>query len=359
MIKVMFWQKRLLFLFFLFFFLVFPQQIFAIDADCVERHYNYGEQLPSVYFEKQDDCLRWHSKVTPTLTPSEPVRPDTELACNGKGSWFGGVCYLYEEVLPGGDFIVVPPYTMGNYSYPIFGKVEDYNSYLTQNEKAGNQNENSKFDNSSSSENSSNEYNNGVTSVSLYSQLDPRWANIYISETVVNEQRKEVSFGNVGCGPTSVAMIAKKSPGEIVGKYEKGTDITAKGTSITANAKVLNNLGYKVDTGVNKNGALEQEMHDAHVNNDYSELLTDVDKYMDKGWSTIIGGNFGNLNGGAHWAVVVAADPEKNTVTVADPNGGIVREYNLGREGQNFNGNSANDDTIYPDQLLFAKKEED
>ena len=149
-----------------------------------------------------------------------------------------------------------------------------------------------------------------------------RWKNINIDENT--------KFGNVVCGLVSVANLTGLSPEKILKLYEIGNSngITASGTGIKANASALEKLGYKVSTGVNGNGVLEEELRRANSKNDYREVIKDLSAYKNEGdWQIMLNGNFGNLGGGGHWVVVKDIDLNAGTVKVIEPNGGQLKEY--------------------------------
>jgi len=182
--------------------------------------------------------------------------------------------------------------------------------------------------------------------VIFFNQLDDRWKNIQID--------KNTRFGNVGCGPVSVANLTGISPEQVLKFYELGSamGITDKGTGIEANEAALKKLGYKTSTGINGNGVLEDEIRRANSRNDYKEVIHELKNYQKNGdWKIMLNGNFGNLSGGGHWVVVTEVNVDTNTITVIDPNGGELKEYIL-----DTSGNSDNDNAIAPKKILLAKK---
>ena len=284
---------------------------------------------------------------TSTIIPTPSIKPTTEGSCNGQGNWFNDTCYLYWEVLPGGTHVVVPPNTINNYKYPTFQSVEIVEFYLINvdgnAEKIGSQKTEESTDTIPTPIVSNTaKYESG----NFFNQLDDRWKNIYIEENI--------KFGNVGCGVTSVANLTGVSPDKVLGLYDIGNanGITANGTSLEANAEALKKLGYETSVGVNGNGVLEDEVRQANLSNNYSEVVNSLNSYQEEGgWQIMLNGNFGNLGGGGHWVVVQEIDTTNDTVTVIDPNGGELKEYSL-----DVSGNFGNDEAITPKRLLLAKK---
>lgn len=293
------------------------------------------------------------STLTPTpatVSTSTTNRPTTKSSCNGQGNWLNDTCYLYWEVLPGGTYVVVPPNTINNYKYPTFQSLKLVESYLAaETTKKTPKPDVQKIEKSVSASptpivSTTAKYANDI----FFNQLDNRWKNIYIEENI--------KFGNVGCGVTSVANLTGVSPDKVLGLYDIGNTngITANGTSLKANAEALKKLGYETRTGVNGNGVLEDEIRQANLNNNYSDLIDNLKKYQKEGnWQIMLNGNFGNLGGGGHWVVVKDIDVANAKITVIDPNGGALKEYffdNAGSFGKN-------DEAISPKRLLLARKD--
>jgi len=291
-------------------------------------------------------------EVIPTITPtlvSSPVasvsnRPETESACAGSGRWFNDVCYVYWEVLPGGTHVVVPPATIGDYSYPTFAPIAEVQAYLAEND----------LEISTITETVT-PVISPITSVTpttlgripnkistYYNQLDPRWSSIPIEGK---------TFGNVGCGVVSVANIVGQLPTEVLKLYTIGssTGITERGTSVAANVSALEKLGYRTSAGVNGTGALEAEVRNANIYNDYTEVLEGLENYQNGGWEIMIGGNFGDVGG--HWAVLEDVDVATGAISVIDSNGGELKKYIF-----DASGSVGNDAAITPTNLILAKK---
>jgi hypothetical protein len=301
-------------------------------------------------------------EVIPTVTPtlvsslvtSVPNRPETEAACSGSGKWFNDVCYVYWEVLPGGTHVVVPPATIGNYSYAVFAPVTEVQTYLAENDLEIAQVTETVTPVISPTTSVTPAILPTVSVIptnlgkipsktnTYYNQLDPRWSNIPI------EGR---TFGNVGCGVVSVANIVGQLPTEVLKLYAIGssTGITEHGTSLAANVSALEKLGYRTSTGVNGTGALEAEVRNANIYNDYAAVLEGLENYQNNGWQIMIGGNFGNVGG--HWAVLEDVDVATGTISVIDPNGGESEKYVL-----DVSGSLGNDVAVTPTQLILAKK---
>lgn len=292
------------------------------------------------------------SSVSPTpkitASPTAIERPETKGTCDGQGSWFSGTCYLYWEVLPGGTHVVAPPNTIDNYSYATFQSIEeaeDYFGVVENNTKTLATEEVADPTGLTSPSPTSTVAKVQYESGSFFNQLDDRWKNIQIENGA--------KFGNVGCGVVSVSNLTGVSPEEVLSLYPFGSPmgITSNGTGIEANESALKKLGYKTSAGINGDGVLEDEIRKANANNDYSEVVKNLNDYQENGdWQIMLNGNFGNLDGGGHWVVVKDVNTTNNTVTVIDPNGGELTEYVL-----DVSGNSGNEDAITPKKLLLAK----
>ena len=285
-----------------------------------------------------NDPYAQNVSVTPTL------RPKTESACAGSGRWFNDTCYLYWEALPGGTHVVVPPATIGNYSYSTFVPITEVQAYLAEND----------LEISTITETVT-PVISPITSVTpttlgripnkistYYNQLDPRWSSIPIEGK---------TFGNVGCGVVSVANIVGQLPTEVLKLYTIGssTGITERGTSVAANVSALEKLGYRTSAGVNGTGALEAEVRNANIYNDYTEVLEGLENYQNGGWEIMIGGNFGDVGG--HWAVLEDVDVATGAISVIDSNGGELKKYIF-----DASGSVGNDAAITPTNLILAKK---
>lgn len=281
----------------------------------------------------------------PTPTPISS-RPTKEEDCEGHGKWIEAQCFLYGEVVDG-TYIVMPPGTYNNYQYVTLQPLDKVEDYLSNNRL---------FPENELSQPITPSPVVQITSIpapvdypnqGYFNQLDPAWKSIPIEDSRY--------FGSVGCGVTSVANLTGVSPDVVLDMYPIGSPlgITSHGTGLEANAMVLEQMGWVTSRGPNGNGALEEEIRTANRRNDYEVVLTEMEKYKDEGgWEIMINGNFGSIGGGGHWAVIDDIDVVNNRVTVIDPNGGVLRTYEL-----DVSGTSGDPDAITPKRLLLARND--